>query len=56
MSPLALVFIAIAAVILLLILVIKVNVPAFIALLIVSILTGLVAGVGPAEIIPLVIE
>lgn len=47
---------AVAAVIVLLVLVIKLKFPAFIALLLVSILTALAAGIGPHEVIPLVME
>ncbi|WP_210604618.1 gluconate:H+ symporter [Brevibacterium oceani] len=56
MAPGLLILTAVFAVALLLAMVIWVKIPAFIALLIVSILTALVAGIGPADVIPLVME
>ncbi|WP_029089333.1 gluconate:H+ symporter [Brevibacterium album] len=56
MSPGLLILTALLAVVLLLVMVIWVKLPAFIALLIVSLLTALLAGVGPAEVIPLIME
>lgn len=56
MSPIFLLLLAVAAVALLLVLVIKLKFPAFISLLLVSVLTALAAGIGPHEVIPLIIE
>ncbi|GAA4511060.1 GntT/GntP/DsdX family permease [Brevibacterium yomogidense] len=56
MSPLFLIVTAVVAVLLLLVMVIRVQLPAFLSLLIVSIATALVAGIGPADVIPLVME
>lgn len=56
MSATALILLALAAVAVLLALVIWVKIPAFIALLIVSVLTALVAGVSPDNVIPLVMD
>lgn len=54
MSSLPLLLLAVAAVALLLVLVIKFKFPAFIALLVVSGLTALAAGIAPHEVIPLI--
>lgn len=56
MSPIFLLLLAVAAVALLLVLVIKLKFSAFISLLLVSVLTALAAGIGPHEVIPLIVE
>ncbi|WP_313817765.1 gluconate:H+ symporter [Citricoccus sp.] len=56
MSPTFLLLLAVAAVALLLVLVIRLKFPAFISLLLVSVLTALAAGIGPHEVIPLIME
>ncbi|MFV0428583.1 MAG: transporter, partial [Arachnia sp.] len=56
MEPIMLILLAVAAVVTLLALVIWVKIPAFIALLLVSVATALVAGIAPDEVIPLVME
>lgn len=56
MGPGMLITLAVLAVAALLVMVIWLKVPAFIALLVVSVLTALAAGIAPAEVMPLVME
>lgn len=54
MSSTFLLLLAVAAVAILLVLVIKLKFPAFISLIVVSVLTALAAGIAPQEVIPLI--
>lgn len=54
MSSISLLLLAVAAVAILLVLVIKLKFPAFISLIVVSVLTALAAGIAPQEVIPLI--
>ncbi|WP_026819154.1 SLC13 family permease [Arthrobacter castelli] len=56
MNTIYLVGVAAAAIVLLLFLVMRLKMPAFVALLLVSILTAMASGIAPQDIMPLVIE